>query len=287
LTIEGRSRRLSTSIPDIAQDLVSPDYFHVMGVPIREDEALGCRSPRAPEVAIVNRHDKYFPGVVDRAADQMRHNRRRTVVIIVGAGNQRVSGYFPGDEVGGNAMRLSRFFQAAPTEARCSCRPLPPASMGGTIQRLVARLNRIFSRRYSDVRQHFEESGLSAISRRGARRFAGLALLLAVVGLARSSHRPLRNEFTSSAFASLGATSWDIVRLVGGQGGIPTPAGVSVGVIGAVVFQRLLSSLLYGVMGAGLMALAALGLLLVTTAAVAMFVRRRAAGWIRDHAALR
>lgn len=78
--------------------------------------------------------------------------------------------------------------------------------------------------------------------------FAGLALLLAAVGLyGVMAYAVARRRPEFGVRIALGARAADIARLVLGRGLGLTVVGAAVGMVGALAGSRLLASLLYGV----------------------------------------
>jgi ABC-type antimicrobial peptide transport system permease subunit len=118
--------------------------------------------------------------------------------------------------------------------------------------------------------------------------FAVLALLLAVVGLyAVLSQLVAQRTQEFGLRVALGASSWDIVRLVSVQGGVPTLTGLATGVLCAIVFERWLARLLYGASATDPMTLAGVGLIMLAMAAVAMLIPARKAMRVDPLTALR
>jgi putative ABC transport system permease protein len=118
--------------------------------------------------------------------------------------------------------------------------------------------------------------------------FSVLALLLAVVGLyAVLSQLVAQRTQEFGVRVALGARAWDIIRLVGIQGGVPTIAGLAIGVACAIAFERVLASLLYGVTASDPMTLAGVALVLFAMASVAMFIPARKATRVDPLVALR
>jgi putative ABC transport system permease protein len=78
--------------------------------------------------------------------------------------------------------------------------------------------------------------------------FAGLALLLAAVGIySVLSYNVKRSVREIGIRLALGARLGDVLRMVVLEGMKPTLLGVGIGVVGALLLGRVLSSLVYGV----------------------------------------
>ena len=74
---------------------------------------------------------------------------------------------------------------------------------------------------------------------------------------------------------ALGATPWDLMRLILSQGMRLSVIGAASGLIAAVGAARLLSSLLYGVSGTDALTFVAVGVLALATAMLACFLPAR------------
>jgi len=118
--------------------------------------------------------------------------------------------------------------------------------------------------------------------------FALLALVLAVIGvygvMAYSSSQRAR-EF--GVRIALGANRRDILKLVIGQGFEMALVGVGVGIAGALVLTRFLSSLLYGVSPHDPMTFVGVAVLLLTVALAACWIPARKAMHVDPMVALR
>jgi predicted permease len=298
LTIDGRpAPTLNTSVPDVGQDFVNPDYFRVMGVPARAGRLFERADRQGTQaVAVVNEAlaRKYFPGV-DPIGQRIKYGTPppgtpwSTIVGVVG--NQKSMDVFQEMNWVDAPLVFHPLAQGAPSEATLLIRTAAaPAAIGGTIQRLVAELDAEVPVANVETMRHRISKDLAYPQFRAAvlGSFAILALLLAVVGLyAVLSQLVGQRTHEFGVRMALGARSPDIVRLVGIQGGVPTAIGLMGGIACTLVFERVLSSLLYGVKAADPMTIVGVGVLLVAMSAMGMLVPARRATNVDALAALR
>jgi putative ABC transport system permease protein len=110
--------------------------------------------------------------------------------------------------------------------------------------------------------------------------FAGIALLMAAVGIyGVISFAISRRTHEVGIRMALGADRAGLVALLVREGVRPAAAGVGLGLVGALVVSRVLSSQLYGVPARDVATFAAAGITLLAVAAVASYLpARRAAG---------
>lgn len=108
--------------------------------------------------------------------------------------------------------------------------------------------------------------------------FAALALTLAIVGVfGVLSYTVSQQKSEIGIRMALGANAADVKRLVLGRGMVPVVLGVAIGVAGALLLTRFLSSLLFGVTPTDPATFAAVSALLVSIAAAASYVPARRA----------
>ena len=118
--------------------------------------------------------------------------------------------------------------------------------------------------------------------------FGITALLLATVGLfglmAYSVNRRIR-EF--GVRMALGATSWDVLRMVLKRGMLTSLVGVAIGIAGSFALTRTLSSLLFGVTPTDPVTFGVVTLLLIAMALLACYIPARRATKVDPMVALR
>jgi putative ABC transport system permease protein len=118
--------------------------------------------------------------------------------------------------------------------------------------------------------------------------FAGLALLLSVVGVAGViAYSVSRRTHEIGVRVALGATGNNVISLLMRQGMVPTGVGVALGAAGSLAFGRVMSGLLFGVTATDSSVFAVAALALICAAALATYLPARRATSIDPMIALR
>jgi putative ABC transport system permease protein len=118
--------------------------------------------------------------------------------------------------------------------------------------------------------------------------FAGLALIMASVGIyGVVSYVTSQRTHEMGIRMALGAERKTVMMMVVGQGLKLALMGVAVGIVGALVLSRFLTSLLYGVKPTDPLTFTAVSLVLIAVALLACYIPARRASKIDPMVALR
>ncbi|HEX6964220.1 MAG TPA: ABC transporter permease [Gemmatimonadaceae bacterium] len=278
---EGQSAQDAAANPVLNMDVVSPDYFVTLGIPILHGRGFtDADRAGAPDVVVLSESAarRYWPSdnpLGKRLRVGSDSARTYTVVGIVpdtryrSLREARPSIYFP--------LRQSPFPFAPWTLAiRTSG---PPAELVPTIRRVISEAAPDVALAAAAPFETYLEGPL-AQPRLNAfllAVFAGAAVVLAAVGLFGAMATMVRQRTRELGVRlALGATAGDLRRMVLQRGLAIATVGVGAGVIGALAANRLLSAMLYEVSPTDGVTLAVVATVLLAVAAVASLIPARA-----------
>ena len=264
---------------------VSPDYFHVLGIPLRAGRFFNDSDGKGSQpVVIVDESfaQHYFPGenpigkhIKGEFSRNEGQSSREIVGVVGGARYWTVSRepfphlYFSYLQENWGSMSLMVRAQSgdpmrlsAPIRAELAAiDKLQPIhsfkSMESTVSELVAP-------------QRFTTLVLSA--------FAVMAAGLAAIGIyGVVSYTIAQRTREIGVRMALGATARDVLKLILRQGMTPVAIGATIGLIASIALTKLISGLLFGVRTTDLATLIVVTLLLVVIALIANYIPARRA----------
>jgi predicted permease len=259
LSIDGLPKtNPGSSVPDVGLNAVTPEYFPVAGIRIERGRNFGAFDrEHAEPVAIVNEAlaRKFFPnedpvGKRVRVGDQEKTNPWLTIVGVVA--NERRSTVY--DEMAWvDTPTLYRPLAQNvfdPVNLIFRSRVGQTGVVANEIRKRIATLDPGFPVGRIDTVQHLL-AGYLAYPRFRARLlagFAGLALLLAVVGLYGLLAQTVTQRTREIGIRmALGAERRDVLAMIAKQAVLLTVTGVVLGLVSVWGLTRLLKALLYGV----------------------------------------
>jgi putative ABC transport system permease protein len=265
--------------------LVGADYFRTMGIALRQGREYTARDRLdSNQVAIINEAfaRKFFPDrnpLGQRINPTMSADNRplpmREIVGVVADARSRNLREAPEPEV---YLHLPQVPATGSFTLLLRTRS-DAQSLIGFVREAVAKQDRNVPLSQVRTFEHYLSETLAQprFNSLLLSVFAGVALLLTVIGLygvvAYSVSQRAREIGIRLA---LGARSWDVLKLVVGQGIILTLIGVVIGSVAAMALTRLMRSLLFGVSATDpvTFVLVALALVAVTFAACLIPARR-------------
>lgn len=295
LSIDGRPEpEYSTS--HAGEQFVALGYFHFFQIPLVSGrEFASSDRPESQAVAVVNEAlvREYFPSQ-DPIGKRLRFRGlpKTESLLIVG--------------VVRDEKHFNRVNEMSWVASPLIYRPLqqdPPAQVhvivrgtgdgnatGALVQRQLAALDPAVPVFYMETLQHFMSQFTAYPQFRAVLLggFAGLALLLAVVGLYGVLSQLVEQRTQEIGVrVALGAQRSDVLTLVIRRGMILTGIGISSGLFLAIVVTRFLSSLLYGVGSTDLLTFGSVSLVLTAAAFAAMYLPARRAAKVDPVKALK
>jgi predicted permease len=294
ISIEGRTLAPGESLQAHYTSGVAGDYFSALGVPLREgrlltqDDSAGDQKVCVVDEEVAHRYwpqggalgHRLVNGPPDPKADHF------TIVGVVGAvkqndlGDQHANGavYFPYAKYSGSnftiALRTAQAPEGAGSALRATVLRLDPELPLHDLKAMTARVSdSLASRRVPLL--------LAGV-------FAAVALVLAAVGIyGVLAYSVLQRQREIGVRMALGALPEQILRQFLGLGGRMLAIGIPLGLLGAWLAGRTMTSLLFGVEPANPLVLGGTALLLTAVALVACLLPSRRAARVSPMEALR
>jgi putative ABC transport system permease protein len=274
--------------------MASEDYFQTMGIPLVKGRYFDARdTAEAPGVAIISEAlaRKYWPDedpVGKRITFEggQQQPRYREIVGVVGhVRNESLEGESRGQYYVPYAQRptSSDLFLVVRADG-------DPSTLAPLVRGRIASVDK-------DLPVYKVTTMEKLVSDSLAQRrfsmflfgvFAALAMALAVVGLyGVMSYGVAQRTHEIGLRMALGAQGRDVLRMVVGQGMVLVAIGLGLGLVGAFLLTRLMTSLLYGVSAADPLTYAGIALLLSAVAFLASYIPARRATKVDPMVALR
>ncbi len=295
ITIEGMPLPKPGNYPHPDVHIVSDGYASTLGIPlIRGRSFTETDNETSPPVAIINNMlaRQYFPND-DALGKRLMFghpsaaNPPKWLTIVGVFGDTKLYGL-------ANAARLEVYvpFPQSPTRDMTLAvkSGVDPSALTSALRGEIASIDK--DQPISDVSTMSQLMTNSVSTRRYTLillgLFSSLALVLAAIGIyGVISYSVAQRTRDIGIRMALGATQADVLRDVLGLGVRLTGIGLGIGLAGALLATRVLSSLLYGVHSTDALTFTAVSLVLLTVALIASYIPARRATRVDPIVALR
>ncbi len=302
--VEGYTVPAGAHVPMFLERVVTPDYVRVMGIPLLQGRALteADAGQNAQRVGLITKStaERYWPG-----EDPIgKHFKPRwmqewwTIVGVVGDVRENTmtrnwEDWLDGEiytPYGPHAIAESGP-EAPPAELTLVMRiTQAPNQLAGDLQNAVSQLNGDVPVTQIETLRGWVAEAISGPRSTASlfALFAALALVLGAIGVyGVISYSVAQRTREIGIRMAMGAQRQQVLHLIVGEGAVLALTGVAVGLLGALLLTRLMSSLLYGVGAADLSTYVSVALLLVVVAIAASYIPARRAMHVDPIVALR
>jgi predicted permease len=273
---------------EIDRGAVAPDYFRTLQTPIVAGREFSAHDDaKGQPVAIVNQEfcRRYWPGQEAVGKKILTNGQWLTVVGVAENAKYRLLRYGPEPAI--FVSIYQRYHDQLTIHLRVAG---DPGTFASAVGRIVSEMNPdlpLFnvttlkaSMQFGSI---FERLAATLVGT-----FGFLALFLGAIGIyGVIAYATRQRTHEIGIRMALGARKSDILRMVIGQGLRMALTGIAIGIAGALVLTRFLSSLLYGVTPTDPVTFIAVSLILIAVALLACYIPARRAAKVDPMVALR
>jgi putative ABC transport system permease protein len=293
LTVEGRPLLSVGQAPMINHSVVTPNYFHTMGIPLREGrDFTDADAAGALRVTIVDERlaREYWPGASAlgkriRFGPPESNEPWHTIVGVAGAvRHERLDRetaetiYVPYQQIPVRGMTVAVLTSSNPKGLAAAIRAQVQALDKDQPVTNILTMDEVISRSVWQQRFYAMLFGI----------FAAVALLLAAVGIyGVMSYAITQRTHEIGIRIALGAGRLDVLKLALGQGMRLALTGVTLGLAAAYGLTRLISGLLFSVSATDLGTFVSVPVLLIGVTLLACYIPARRATKVDPLEALR
>jgi putative ABC transport system permease protein len=287
--VEGRPVQPGQAPPVTTFAAVSPDYFRMLGIPLKQGRLFTENDDdKKPIVILINEtlRRQLWPNE-DPIGKHVSNDGGQTWAQIIGVvGDVREFGldhppvpeaYAPQKINPAPGVVLVR----TAAEPRSMAKALTALIHEVDPQTAVTRIRTLEQARYESMANPRVTASLLGI-------FAGLALMIATAGIGGIMALNVSQRVREIGIRiAMGARPVRILRMVLGQGFLLTALGIAIGLAGAIALAGLVKSLLFEVPPTDVLTFCGVGLTLLAAAAIASYLPARRAAAIDPNDALR
>ncbi|HTG58499.1 MAG TPA: ABC transporter permease [Terriglobia bacterium] len=288
---------------DVLWCFVSPSYFETLRIPLRGGRLFRDQEPSHAVIISEAMARKFWPNenpvgqsiIIGAGLGPKIEQGPTQIVGVVGDVHYRLDSDAPAvmyqlySHISDEGVRLTSQLQPAGIAIRTKPRVAPLSVSQATQETLLARDTQLPATAVQTMEQVMLDSTAETnfnLLLFGV--FAGIALLLAVVGIyGVMAYTVEQRTHEIGIRTALGARREHMLKLVVGQGLKMTLVGLGIGVAAALALTRFLASLLYGVKPTDPLTMIAVSIILTATALLACYIPARRATKIDPMVALR